>query len=202
MKFWPMRTAEPTTKPGLFCGWRLDAGLRYRDILQVLGYEAVRTRAHLHWLPKGVHENGDPLCPRLSILSSLLGHEFMVLHRVAELLNTELLFPRWFPLPWPFYPPFGGKTWPLKGSLNHPKRITSRLARSGFFFPHSCFAGGIFLWNVFRIRIGLHSSIVDQESGHEARLFGLVGTFGHHLSRKQKIHCGCLGFRGWQSIQL
>ena len=73
MKFWPMRTAEPTTKPGLFCGWRLDAGLRYRDIRQVLGYEAVRTRAHLHWLPKGVHENGDPLCPRLSILSSLLG---------------------------------------------------------------------------------------------------------------------------------
>lgn len=53
MKLWPMRTAEPTTKPGLFCGWRLDAGRRYRDILQVLDYEAVRTRAHLHWFTNG-----------------------------------------------------------------------------------------------------------------------------------------------------
>ena len=50
--------AAPTTKPGLFAGWRVDSGLRYRSVIQVVDYdyEAVRTRAHLHWSPKGLHE--------------------------------------------------------------------------------------------------------------------------------------------------
>ena len=42
--------------PGHLPGWRVDSGLRYRGIIQVLDYEAVRTRAHLHWLPREVHE--------------------------------------------------------------------------------------------------------------------------------------------------
>ena len=48
--------AAPTTRPGLFAGWRVDSGLRYRNVVQVVDYEAVRTRAHLHWSPKDLHE--------------------------------------------------------------------------------------------------------------------------------------------------
>ena len=48
--------AEPSTKPGLFCGWHLSPGLRYRGNLVVLDYEAVRQRSHLHWNAKIVHE--------------------------------------------------------------------------------------------------------------------------------------------------
>ena len=47
--------AEPTTKPGLFAGWKLESGLRYRDAVLVLDYDATRHRAHLHWQPKTVH---------------------------------------------------------------------------------------------------------------------------------------------------
>ena len=47
--------AEPTTKPGLFVGWRVDAGLRYREVVQVLDYENVRNRAHLHWSPRDMY---------------------------------------------------------------------------------------------------------------------------------------------------
>ena len=35
---------QPTASPGLFVGWRLDTGLRYRGVLLVLDYE--RARAH------------------------------------------------------------------------------------------------------------------------------------------------------------
>ena len=48
--------AAPTTRPGLFAGWRVDSGLRYRNVVQVVDYEAVRARAHLHWSPKDLHE--------------------------------------------------------------------------------------------------------------------------------------------------
>ena len=48
--------AAPTTRPGLFAGWRIDSGLRYRNVVQVVDYEAVRARAHLHWSPKDLHE--------------------------------------------------------------------------------------------------------------------------------------------------
>ena len=47
--------AEPTTKPGLFAGWKLESGLRYRDAVLVLDYDATRHRAHLHWQPNTVH---------------------------------------------------------------------------------------------------------------------------------------------------
>ena len=33
---------EPTASPGLFIGWRLESGLRYRDALLVLDYEVAR----------------------------------------------------------------------------------------------------------------------------------------------------------------
>ena len=39
--------AAPTTRPGLFAGWRVDSGLRYRNVIQIVDYEAVRARAHL-----------------------------------------------------------------------------------------------------------------------------------------------------------
>ena len=48
--------AAPTTRPGLFAGWRVDSGLRYRNVVQVVDYEAVRARAHLHWSPKDLRE--------------------------------------------------------------------------------------------------------------------------------------------------
>ena len=32
----------PTTTPGLFCGWRLEHGLRYRSTLLILDYEHAR----------------------------------------------------------------------------------------------------------------------------------------------------------------
>ena len=37
-----MRMAEPTRKPALFCGWMLDAGLRYRNL--VLGFQPSKRR--------------------------------------------------------------------------------------------------------------------------------------------------------------
>ena len=47
---------EPTTKPGLFAGWHLSPGLRYKGNLQIIDYEAVRNRSHLHWVPKVIHQ--------------------------------------------------------------------------------------------------------------------------------------------------
>ena len=32
------RTLEPNMAPGLFVGWRIDPGLRYRDVVKVLDY--------------------------------------------------------------------------------------------------------------------------------------------------------------------
>eukprot|EP00435_Cladocopium_sp_Y103_P021086 s1173_g5.t1 len=48
--------AEPTTRPGLFAGWHLAPGLRYKGNVKVLDYEAVRGRPHLHWEPHVLHE--------------------------------------------------------------------------------------------------------------------------------------------------
>ena len=195
MKLWPMKTAEPTTKPGF-------AGLKYRDILQVLDYEAVRTPAHLHWFTNGRRSFMPHWAYWVPFLAWIDGPSpscrtsFHTLQRVhcyspGDSHSVTFLSPIWRLL----------GLW--KGHLIIPKGSPADLPGPFVFSStvvlKSC---GIFRWNVFRIRIGLHSSIVDQESGHEARLFGLVGTLGHHLSRKQKIHCGCLGFRGWQSIQL
>ena len=32
-----------TAQPGLFAGWRLDRGLKYRGVLQILDYELARS---------------------------------------------------------------------------------------------------------------------------------------------------------------
>ena len=54
---------EPTTKPGIFAGWHLAPGLRYRGNILIVDYEAVRTRAHLHWIPKVIHQKETFLPP-------------------------------------------------------------------------------------------------------------------------------------------
>ena len=38
------RTLEPNMSPGLFLGWRIDPGLRYRGVLWVLDYQEYRTK--------------------------------------------------------------------------------------------------------------------------------------------------------------
>ena len=38
------RTLEPNMSPGLFLGWQIDPGLRYRGVLRVLDYEEYRTK--------------------------------------------------------------------------------------------------------------------------------------------------------------
>ena len=37
-------TLEPNMSPGLFLGWRIDPGLRYRGVLRVLDYQEYRTK--------------------------------------------------------------------------------------------------------------------------------------------------------------
>ena len=39
------RTLEPNMAPGLFVGWRVDPGLRYRDVVRVLDYQTFRTKS-------------------------------------------------------------------------------------------------------------------------------------------------------------
>ena len=48
--------AEATTKPGIFAGWKLEAGLRYRQVVMILDYDQMRLRAHKHWEPKPIHQ--------------------------------------------------------------------------------------------------------------------------------------------------
>ena len=62
---------ELTTKPGLFAGWHLQPGFRYRGNLLIVDYEAVRTRAHLHWIPKVIHQK-ETCCQPLNMWSFLL----------------------------------------------------------------------------------------------------------------------------------
>ena len=38
------RTLEPNMSPGLFLGWRIDPGFRYRNVLRVLDYQEYRAR--------------------------------------------------------------------------------------------------------------------------------------------------------------
>ena len=38
--------SEPTTKPGLFAGWKLESDWRYKDVMLILDYEAVRHQKH------------------------------------------------------------------------------------------------------------------------------------------------------------
>ena len=59
--------AAATTKPGLFIGWHLSPGLRYRGNLLLLDYESIRGRNHLYWVPKILHEKETFLPPMLHI---------------------------------------------------------------------------------------------------------------------------------------
>ena len=40
------KTLEPNIAPGLFLGWRIDSGLRYRNVVKVLDYTEHRTRSN------------------------------------------------------------------------------------------------------------------------------------------------------------
>ena len=40
------KTLEPNMAPGLFLGWRIDSGLRYRNVVKVLDYTEFRTRGN------------------------------------------------------------------------------------------------------------------------------------------------------------
>ena len=55
--------ASPTTRPGLFIGWHLSPGLRYRGNLMVIDYDAIRGRSHLYWVPRILHEKEAFLPP-------------------------------------------------------------------------------------------------------------------------------------------
>ena len=41
---------------GIFAGWKLDAGLKYRKYTKVLSYAALKDRTGEYWEPKNVHE--------------------------------------------------------------------------------------------------------------------------------------------------
>ena len=59
--------ASPTTRPGLFIGWHLSPGLRYRGNLMVIDDGAIRGRNHLYWVPRILHEKEVFLPPMLHI---------------------------------------------------------------------------------------------------------------------------------------
>ena len=40
----PTKTLEPNMSPGLFLGWRIDPGFRYRNLVRVLNYQEYRAR--------------------------------------------------------------------------------------------------------------------------------------------------------------
>ena len=40
------KTLEPNMAPGLLLGWRIDSGLRYRNVVKVLDYTEFRTRGN------------------------------------------------------------------------------------------------------------------------------------------------------------
>ena len=61
------RTLEPNMAPGLFMGWRIDPGMRYRRVLKVMDYQSFRTNGNVtvHDLPEPelFVEEGDPVFP-------------------------------------------------------------------------------------------------------------------------------------------
>jgi hypothetical protein len=40
----PRAAHSPNALPGIFAGWRIESGFRYRKVLQALDYEKVRSR--------------------------------------------------------------------------------------------------------------------------------------------------------------
>ncbi|CAE7231161.1 unnamed protein product [Symbiodinium sp. CCMP2592] len=61
------RTLEPNMSPGLFLGWRIDAGMRYRNVVKVLDYNDFRgkrnTSVHDVPEPELYIEDGPPIFP-------------------------------------------------------------------------------------------------------------------------------------------
>ena len=61
------RTLEPNMAPGLFIGWRVDSGLRYRCVVKVMDYQEFRTKSNAMVLdvpePELFVEEGDPVFP-------------------------------------------------------------------------------------------------------------------------------------------
>ena len=61
------RTLEPNMAPGLFLGWRIDPGMRYRRVLKVMDYQSFRTNGNVtvHDVPEPelFVEEGDPVFP-------------------------------------------------------------------------------------------------------------------------------------------
>ena len=60
-------TLEPNMSPGLFLGWRIDAGMRYRNVVKVLDYNEFRgkrnTSVHDVPEPELYIEDGPPIFP-------------------------------------------------------------------------------------------------------------------------------------------
>ena len=60
---------DPNAAPGLFAGWRIELGLRYREVALVLNYESLRSRTGAWATPINVPEvelvvpSGDPIYP-------------------------------------------------------------------------------------------------------------------------------------------
>ena len=61
------RTLEPNMAPGLFMGWRIDPGMRYRRVLKVMDYQSFRTNGTITVQdvpePELFVEEGDPVFP-------------------------------------------------------------------------------------------------------------------------------------------
>ena len=60
-------TLEPNMSPALFLGWRIDAGMRYRNVVKVLDYQAFRNKrdVQVHDVPEPelFIEDGPPIFP-------------------------------------------------------------------------------------------------------------------------------------------
>ena len=61
------KTLEPNMAPGLFMGWRIDSGLRYRGVLKVLDYQEYRSKSNALVIdvpePEIFVEDGEPIFP-------------------------------------------------------------------------------------------------------------------------------------------
>ena len=61
------KTLEPNMAPGLFMGWRIESGLRYRGVLKVLDYQEYRSKSNALVVdvpePEIFVEEGEPIFP-------------------------------------------------------------------------------------------------------------------------------------------
>ena len=55
--------SEPSTRPGIFAGWHVSPGLKYKGSLLILDYGALRARSHLYWVPKQIQAQEAYLPP-------------------------------------------------------------------------------------------------------------------------------------------